>query len=166
MALLDRLLGEAAALVDACQKGELDEDFRSDFSSSWNRTIPDGQPEIVSVISSFDRSRLVTLWGGKRFYLLADDESQASDWLRKRFSDPGKSFSFDLAGLVVIPRPLLPSEYPKNGSDVHRFLNADPQATLFVNLLIKSEPNRALIIFAAPTARGPALAPVQVRPTK
>lgn len=162
VALLDRLLGEAAALVDACQKGELDEDFRSEFYSYWNRTIPDGQPEIVSVISSFDRSRLVTLWGGKRFYLLADDESQASNWLRKRFSDPGKSFSFDLAGLVVIPRPLLPSEYPKNGSDVHRFLNADPQATLFVNLLIKSEPNRALIIFAAPTARGPALAPVQV----
>jgi molybdopterin/thiamine biosynthesis adenylyltransferase len=116
------------------------------------------------VISSFDRSRIVTLWRGKSFYLVADDDSQASDWLRKRFSDTGKSFSFDSAGLVVIQKPLLPSEYPKNGSNVYRFLHADLQAALFLNSLIKSQPNNVLIILAAPTARGPAFAPVQVSP--
>src|SRR6185312_15387458 len=110
VALIDYLLGEAAILVEACQRGELDEDFRNEFYSYWNRKIPDEQPEIVSVISSFDRSRVVTLWRGEPFYLLADDEAQASNWLRKRFSDASKSLSFDSAGLIMIPKPLLPSE--------------------------------------------------------
>jgi molybdopterin/thiamine biosynthesis adenylyltransferase len=162
VALIDYLLGEAAILVEACQRGELDEDFRNEFYSYWNRTIPDEQPEIVSVISSFDRSRVVALWRGKPFYLLADDEAQASDWLRKRFSCLSKALSFDSAGLVMIPKPLLPSEYPKNGSHVYRYLQADPHAKFFLNPLIKSEPERLLIILAATTVRGPALAPVQV----
>lgn len=162
VALIDYLLGEAATLVEAGQRGELDEDFRSEFYSYWNRRIPGEQPKIVSVISSFDRSRVVTLWRGEPFHLLADDDVQASNWLRKRFSDAGKALSFDSAGLIIIPKPLLPSEYPKNGSHVYRYLQADPQAKLFLNPLIKSEPERLLIILAAPTARGPALAPVQV----
>jgi sulfur-carrier protein adenylyltransferase/sulfurtransferase len=164
VALVDRVLGDAATLVDACQKGELDEDFRTEFYSYWNRTIPEGQPAIGSVISSFDRSRLVTLWRGKSFYLVADNDSQAANWLRKRFSDIGKSLSFDSAGLVLIPKPLLTSEYPKNGSHVYRFLQAVPQAALFLNSLIKSESDKVLIILAAPTAHGPALAPVEVSP--
>jgi hypothetical protein len=162
VALVDRLLGEAATLVEACLKGELADDFRNEFYSYWNRTTSDANPRLVSIISSFDCSRQLTLWRGNQFYLVADNEPQATSWLRRRFSNTKKALSFDCAGLVLIPKPLLPSEYPKTGSDVYRFLQANSQAMAFVKSLVKVQPRRALIILAAPTPHGPALAPIQV----
>jgi len=163
VSVLDRLLGETASLIDECSQGLRMEDFQSEFLSYWSRTVNSSSTKIVSLMLTFESSRLIAVWRGTEHYLIADTGGQAAEWLRRRYADHEGTFLTEEALLVTLARPLFPHEYPMNALDVLRVIRERCSSAMgFLSAFISRRTECLLVIFYAPTQNGPAIAGVKI----
>jgi molybdopterin/thiamine biosynthesis adenylyltransferase len=165
ISVVDRLLGDAATLIDECSQGLRMDDFRSEFLSYWNRTVDSSSPIVFSLLSRFGGSRIIVVWRSSNHYLVADAAVQAENWLKRRYSDNEPHFSFEDALIIVLSTPLLPDEYPDSSSDLVRLIRERcPDAMHLLAPLVLRDAKQLIVIMCAPTQNGPALAGLRVSP--
>ena len=153
----------ACELIEDLAAGRRTDDFRTEFQSYWERRTTAGAPKLRSLLRLGPPSRVITVWRGRMYYLLGENENEISGWLGNRFHagavEPGTE-----AGLLLwLDRALLPQEYPTNANDVRRIVRASGGAAL-LEKLVDEGAERLIVAMAAPTSNGPCLAGVTVHP--
>lgn len=154
---------EATRLIVASYDGAFISDFADEFDSYWSKT--DGGKNIVSLLSPGGPSRLVSLWCSTGDYYLADTHTALESWLRNRFPGNKKDYSFKIATHIALKRPILPSEYPKSGAAILRFLRelAPDSVKLLEDAAVTAD-DKFTVSFEGRTDDGPVFFAVEVMP--
>ena len=141
------------------------EDFREEFLSYWNRSLTENAPKLRSLLKVDPTSRVVKVWRGRDFYLIADSESDAKIWLERSYrSSKNNGRRFEDALFFWIERPLLPEEYPKSGANLRRIIGERaPDGLRMLESLVASQPDQVVVVLGARTKNGPCLAGIVVR---
>lgn len=154
---------EAARLIVASYDDAFINDFADEFDSYWSKT--EGGKNIVSLLSPGGASRRVSLWRSTVDYYLADDDAALENWLRNRFPGNKKNYSFTTATHIVLERPILPSEYPKSGETVLRFLrDLAPKSIELLEDAAETAGDKFTISFEGRTNDGPVFFAIEVMP--
>jgi len=165
VAVLKAVLEKAATLIAASVWGETQDDFRTEFPTYWAREhVVSGSIEWRSLISPGPPSRLIRVWTGTAFILVADDAATIQRWLEHFFGRKDRDFGQTAAGLLLwLPQPLLPSEYPNSGRDVVALARtAGSEAPRLLEELADGAPSRASVLLGAFSGDGPCLAGVTI----
>lgn len=160
------MLIDACNLLEDCFSGKNTEDFRLEFVSYWNRALTSDSFKFVSLVRPALPSRILTLWRGNNRYVLGEDEESVSFWLENRFGK--KNYKFERAGLIWLPKSLLPAEYPKSNADILRIGNniADKEAREVIHNLAAKAPDQISFLIGSRSELGPCLAGVTIQKPK
>lgn len=151
------ILAGAADLLEKGVSGANTSDFLDEFRSYW---VPTAHGLTVhSTVAPEGPSRLIHMWRGKTFHLVADSREGARQWLNN-FSKakPNSSQTIQEALFVWLDRPLLPAEYPTSSQGVVALLARsanDPMPIL--KGLATRQATSITVIFGAPTTNGSCL---------
>ncbi len=162
VSVFQNLLSRAVSLVTDCLAGINAVDFEAEFKTYWHYEIDKFSSQCRSLVSLDKRNRLVSLWKGQQFDIIADDERSIQSWLAHRYpkQEPYKPTQ-RRAGLFWLARALRPQEYPKTAHDLQVIATAaDAMATIAE--LVDESASDIRVILAAPTVNGPVLAGVSV----
>lgn len=118
--VLGELLGDAYRLICESESGTNQGDFRSEFYSYWNRSLPEEKQKIHSLLTLDGRSRLVQIWRGETRSVVGEAQQQVLSWLRHRYGKKSQFDETDYACLLWLNEPLLPTEYPRSVADLYR----------------------------------------------
>ena len=118
--VVERLLGKSCALVkDLLHGAMIERDFWDEFLTYWryDRNAADGR--LTSILRLERPSREICVWQAPNVRLLAEDDTQVTDWLRNRYGpDALRRSRFERGLLLWLERPSLPAEYPRTARDV------------------------------------------------
>lgn len=154
---------EATRLIVASYDDAFINDFADEFDSYWSKT--EGGKNIVSLLSPGGASRRVSLWRSTVDYYLADDDAALENWLRNRIQGIKKDYSFSTAMHIVLKRPILPSEYPKSGAAILRFLRElAPDSIELLADVAETADDRFTVSFEGRTDDGPVFFAIEVMP--
>lgn len=145
------LLSSAAELVEDLAATGRPEDFRAEFNTYWNRTVSAQRQTVYSLLTSDQRSRTVSVWRGRAFYLIGE-QAEIEAWLLNRFKS-GVKTEVESAAVVWLPRPLLPAEFPSKPDHVFLLARQANAGPLLEQMVCNGKGE--VVIFAAPTANGP-----------
>jgi sulfur-carrier protein adenylyltransferase/sulfurtransferase len=116
--IVRELLPVAFDLLRRLENGSLTEDFRSEFLSYWNRTIPENGLPIQSLLEPRGPSRIVYCGRVGGYFITAETEHEISRWLGNLFGKTRAELQFEKTCLLWLQKPLLPSGYPNRAQDV------------------------------------------------
>ncbi|MGO4855422.1 ThiF family adenylyltransferase [Phaeovulum sp. W22_SRMD_FR3] len=154
---------EATRLIVASYDDDFINDFTDEFDSYWSKT--DGGKNIISLLSPGGPSRRVSLWCSTGDYFLADDHTALESWLRSRFPGNKKDYNFNTATHIALNRPILPSEYPRSGSAILRFLRElAPESVELLKDAAATADDKFTVSFEGRTDDGPVFFGVEVTP--
>ncbi|MDR6660870.1 hypothetical protein J2W51_003440 [Tardiphaga robiniae] len=160
------LLHEAVALIAASIRGEMEEDFRSEFLTYWRRAERGPASTILSLIEPSSPSRRVSVWSDGKRTIIAENDDQLRDWLRNfgpAMSAPSiKPIPGVLAWLDTV---MLPKDYPTSARAVYALAERAGAAPLLDEIARDALP-RTFVIIGADTPNGPALAATAVNRPK
>jgi E2/UBC family protein B len=164
VATFQNLLGKAHRLIEECIAGTNAGDFEAEFETYWNYTVSDGTKPCRSLLTLDEKNRVVSIWRGKDFDLVADGPGQIVSWLTHRFGQC-KSSEFEDAAIVWVPQAMRPDRYPKTASDIYRHAQR-VRATQILSDIAGEKADRISLLLGAITANGPVLAGVTIRNPK
>ena len=151
----DRIVS-ACRLIGECERGERNGDFADEFLSYWGQASNDEGVPVYSLLPPTGPSRLVRVWRGKRFVLVADDDAALAAWLKSRYGSA--DIKTQAGALLWLDRLPLPAAFPKSGTAVRR-LAADAGLTDdLLCRLVMQDASGATLLVGADTPAGPALA--------
>lgn len=154
---------EAARLIVASYDEAFLDDFADEFDSYWSKS--EGGKNVVSLLSPGGLSRRVSLWCSTGDYYLADDDTALENWLRNRFPGNKKNYNFNTATHIALNRPILPSEYPRSGAEILRFLQElAPEAIGLLEDASVTVDGKFTVSFEGRTDDGPVFFAVEVMP--
>jgi hypothetical protein len=162
-AVAQRLLGEACHMVERFLAGDIDEDFRAEFLSYWDHDTNHTGAPMVSLLQPVPGTRLVQLWRGKTFYVLAEDRETIKAWLANRFGSVSPGFATEDAPFIWLGQPMVPSQYPRGADDLRRGI-PDAASWQMIAQAAAGEPDKVVVILGMTTANGPALAATLLTP--
>lgn len=158
------LLNESCVLIEDLIAGKRQEDFYEEFYSYWDWCKTPQSNLIYSLITPSPPARMITLWKGKKFYLIGNNKEDVLRWLtHKNIGYKNSDYTVDRAVFLWIRKPLIPKEYPKTASDIFRLIKAKaPEGMRILEQLLLKEPNKINLIIGAPTSNGPCLSSITV----
>ena len=159
-ALVKNVLACACQLVDECIAGSNIDDFRQEFLSYWDWTVSKPSTRVVSLVKPAPPTRAIRLWTGRSYNLLGDEDADIQKWLGNCRGDRASAKdTTDGAALLWLPQPLLPSEYPRSGSDLLT-LARHVEGDQLLSRMAADHPARIVVALGSTTANGPCLAAV------
>jgi sulfur-carrier protein adenylyltransferase/sulfurtransferase len=157
------LLGEAFTMIGAAIRGELDDDFRTEFLTYWHHAERGGARTILSLIDPGPPSRRVRIWEGARQTVVAENDEQLRAWLRNAVPKVASSKIRSRGGAFVwLDRVPTPAEYPSSARDVYVLAERGGAADLLDELAREPLP-RTFVVFGSRAEDGPALATAVVK---
>ena len=163
VALVKRVLGGVAEVLEEGLAGNNEEDFQTEFLSYWNPGA-DGT-QMVSLLDPCSPSRSVTVWRSKRGILVAEGPAAVRAWLQKAYGKKAVASSQLHRGLMLwLPAPLMPAAYPASVSDLRALaasLSADEADRL--DALLGRGDRETVIVLGAPVGDGAVFAGILVR---
>lgn len=150
------IFGQACTLIEELIAGQRQEDFRDEFNSYWSREAIRGVP-FYSLCAPRAPSRLISVWRGQQFYLLGDDESQLLTWLKHFASDESTKRKTGAGILIWLPKPLIPTEYPRTGKMV-RELALQSECSESFERLLSDGSESAIVLLGMESVNGPCFA--------
>jgi molybdopterin/thiamine biosynthesis adenylyltransferase len=162
--VLKNQLGSAVQLIEDLFAGTRIDDFRDEFYSYWAREVADRVPPIRSLIRPEGPTRLVKVWRGKEFCVLAEQEDEIERWLSNRYpgNRPGNK-DCESALLAWLPQPLLPAEYPKSVAEVRSLVREQCAEHLLDELLLQKGQLTTVVVIGADSRNGPCLGGILIR---
>lgn len=155
------LLENVFPLLRACENGSNREDFRTEFHSYWNATVPEGEPPIHSLLDPQGPSRIVQIWRGQYFSAVGETEERVFRWLRNRYGDQKQFDATESCCLVWMNQVLLPSEYPRRSSDVREIARLSGALELLQEMAGR-ERRCIPAILASSSSNGPCISAVTI----
>ncbi|QDP26217.2 ThiF family adenylyltransferase [Bradyrhizobium cosmicum] len=158
-------IASACRLIGECERGERDGDFVDEFLSYWGQASNDESVPIYSLLPPNGPSRLVRVWRGKRFVLVADDDEAIAAWLKNRFGSV--DIKTQSGALIWLDRPPLPAAFPNSGAAVRRLAAEGGFTDEQLCELVTQDASGATLLLGIDTPAGPALASTWVpHPTR
>ena len=162
--VIEWLIEEASNLVEQCLAGSNSQDFRDEFQSYWSFAATEQVPCVTSLLEPKGPSRRISVWCDGNEAVLGEDRDVTERWLRNRriegTCDSEKGF---LDGLLIwLPRPPVPAEYPRIGSDLLK-MKLEPDVKEVLAALTKSIPSSIVIVLGSMSANGPVFGALIVR---
>jgi sulfur-carrier protein adenylyltransferase/sulfurtransferase len=152
------LLDEAFRMVGAAIRGELDNDFRTEFLTYWHHAERGGARTMLSLVEPGPPSRRVRIWEGTSRIVVAENDEQLRAWLRNSAPNVAASKIKPRAGVFVwLDRVPTPSEYPSSAGEVYALAEHGGAADLLDEVVHDALP-RTFVVFGAGTENGLALA--------
>jgi molybdopterin/thiamine biosynthesis adenylyltransferase len=152
--ILASQIADAVDLIRAAEAGN-QEDFRSEFHSYWNRQPNLSSKRVLSLIDPHGPSRLIRVWFGRQFCVAGETESQVLNWIRHRY-EKTDARQTEIGCLLWLETALLPTQYPRSGSDLYTLIRTRLNDTL-LRSFIGRDKDRFLLLLAADTINGPCL---------
>lgn len=153
------ILGSACELIEECIACSNTDDFRQEFLSYWNWTLPEKYVVFYSHFSPAPPTRAIRVWNGKAFALLADSDQDISRWLANRRGEKDAHDSPSGGLFLWLDAALTPAEYPASGGALLELVRRAGGIEV-LDRLVKENPSRIVIALGAPTLNGPCLAVV------
>jgi molybdopterin/thiamine biosynthesis adenylyltransferase len=161
--VLDNLLGQAAELIETCLGPNRDDEFRREFVPYWTRAC-EKNISCISLLHAEPPSRVVRIWRTELNWIIGEDEDTLLRWMRNRFGPTVKTIETSEAPFVWLNRPMVPSEFPSDGSQLKKLLrHADSAAFPVVTKLIDEDFRHIPVILGAASDNGACLAAVALR---
>jgi molybdopterin/thiamine biosynthesis adenylyltransferase len=161
--VLDKLLGQAAELIETCLGPNRDEEFRREFVPYWRRAC-ENNISCLSLLHARPPSRIVRIWRTDENWIFAEDEDTLLRWMRNRLGPNVKTIKTSEAPFLWLKRPMTPSEFPSEGSQLKELLRqADSAAFSVVSKLIDEEFLSIPVILGAVGDNGACLAALALR---
>ncbi|MCA1458474.1 hypothetical protein I6F35_35810 [Bradyrhizobium sp. BRP22] len=158
-------IASACRLIGECERGERDGDFVDEFLSYWGQAANDEGVPIYSLLPPNGPSRLVRVWRGKRFVLVADSDEAIAAWLKNRFGSV--DIKTQSGALIWLDRPPLPAAFPNSGAAVRRLAAEAGFTDEQLCELVMQDASGATLLLGIDTPAGPALASTWVaHPTR
>lgn len=159
------LLGRSGRLVEELIEGSIVErDFREEFLTYWFYKASSSGPRIVSLLSPEPPSRPAHIWrDGDGLAVVAETQEQLRRWLRnyRGEADRRRADKFEPAGLIWLPTPPLPGEYPQLASDLPPLAgNAGEMAQSVLQQVAKAASESATLLLGAEGRGGAGLVAV------
>lgn len=160
--VLANLLDLAVHLIEKCEAGDIEADFRSEVLSYWHWAADYQGPQIVSTCNADGPSRLVRVWWGKELGLVGDDDDAVRAWLRGRYGGhKAGHLRTSTAVLINLQRCLVPAEYPKRAADVYA-LAREAGVTHLLDQALAIVPDKLAVALSMDTINGTAIAGVVI----
>lgn len=159
-AVAAHLVGRSGRLVEELIEGSIvDRDFREEFLTYWFYKATPMGPRIVSLLSPEPPSRMVQIWReGDGLVVVGETDVQLERWLRhhRGEADRRRTDKFEVAGLIWLPEPPVPSDYPLLASDLSKLAaQAGEAAQSVLQNVASSLPEGAMMLFGAEGRGGP-----------
>lgn len=160
------LLDEAFTMIEAALRGELDDDFRSEFLTYWHHAERGTKRTVLSLVEPGPPSRLVSVWEGSTQTVIAENDDQLRTWLHN-FAPTIQSSAIKLRSGVLawLDEVPIPAQYPSSARGVYDMASRAGAAHLLNDLGMETRP-RVFVVFGANTEHGPALATAVVNRPK
>ncbi|WP_165491163.1 E2/UBC family protein [Lichenihabitans psoromatis] len=162
--VLVTLLDLAVRLIERCEGGDVDDDFRSEVLSYWRNVADYPGPPIVTACDADGPSRIIRVWWGKDYALLGDGDDEILAWLRNRYGrlklKPRETKTAP-AVFIKLGRCLLPAEYPKSAADIHA-LAREAGASDLLDQALASLPDKLAVALCMATDNGTAVAGIVI----
>jgi hypothetical protein len=160
--IIKAALGGAADVLEKGFSGANLEDFRTEFLSYWNPTA--SGDAVHSLLDPCGDTRRIKVWLGRSGHYVAEDRAALVAWLANRH---GLKLGPDQAcqpGLLLwLPRPLLPSEYPRTPEDLRALAeNVGGSVPDMFEALLGVDQPRWLVLLGAPVEAGACFAAVLI----
>lgn len=149
-------IASACRLITECERGERDGDFIDEFLSYWAHASNNEGAPLYSLLSPKGPSRLVRVWRGKRFVLVADNDEAIAAWLKHRYGSA--DVKTQTGALLWLNRPPLPAAFPKCGAAVRRLAAEGGLTDELLCELVTQDASGVTLVVGADTPAGPALA--------
>ncbi len=150
------LVEMAFPLLRASENGSNREDFRAEFYSYWNATVPTDEPAVRSLLIPNGPSRRVRIWRGEHFSVVGETEDSVLRWLRNLYGDQKQFDVTEASCLLWLNKVLLPEQYPQRSRDVREIAESSEGAPLLSELAGKEK--RSLpVILGSLSENGPCL---------
>src|SRR6266446_5769676 len=128
------LVEMAFPLLRASESGSNREDFRTEFYSYWNTSIPAGGVPIRSLLLPQGPSRAVRIWRGQHFAVVGETEESILQWLKNLYGNQKQFDNTEASCLLWLNELPLPVQYPQRSSDVQAMGHASGGAELLLEL--------------------------------
>ena len=162
--VIEWLIEEAGNLIEQCLAGSNSQDFRDEFQSYWSFAATEQVPCVTSLLEPKGPSRRISVWCDGNEAVLGEDRDVTERWLRnRRIEATCNSEKTFLDGLLIwLPRPPVPAEYPRTGSDLLK-MKLEPDVKEMLAALTKSVPSSIVIVLGSMSANGPVFGALVVR---
>lgn len=147
------LLCEAFGLLKKLENGSLANDFRSEFLSYWNRTVPDASSPIYSLIVPRGPSRIVRIGACAGGFVAAETEGEIKRWCENLEGSRDQAQQTKEACLLWLQEPLMPPEYPARAQDIWKMAESIG-ATSLLPQLVTSDKRPVVVLFGSDTENG------------
>ena len=125
--IIECTIKRAYSLLNKSIKGENTADFKNEMHSYWEQCAPNKiNTRIISILTPTPKTKIVSAHWAKGFVLLADNTKQAKQWLSNYYdgATQKKYKFFDSIFVNIGDNIICPTDYPKNGIDLLKLLNA------------------------------------------
>jgi sulfur-carrier protein adenylyltransferase/sulfurtransferase len=154
--IADRI-ASACRLIAECERGQRDGDFIDEFLSYWGQATNDAGVPLFSLLQPGGPSRLVRVWRGKRFVLVAASDEAIATWLKNRYGSAA-GIKTQTGALIWRDRPLVPADFPKSGAAIRRLASEAGLTDELLCELVTQDTSGVTVLIGAATPAGPALA--------
>lgn len=153
--MTNELLKDTSKLIEASIRGENKDDFLKEFLSYW-AIFAKENIIVESLVSINAPSRQIYSCKTEKYILFTEDKSKGSTWLKRRgYKQPEQGFAFRPAIFCWLPRPLYPSEYPKDNVTLAQLLREhDPTGLEVLSKHLKEGGRKIDILIGTRTADG------------
>lgn len=155
------LLPDARHLIQECESGGNENDFRTEFYSYWNRQLSTEDVRIRSLLDARGPSRMVQVWRGETRPVVGESQAQVLGWLRNLNGNKPQFDSTEDACLLWIGQPLLPREYPRTGADLYRLASSVSNGRELLRRFAETGTSLYYFVIGAESENGACLAAVR-----
>jgi len=148
-------LQDAVTLVEEILAGDRDGDFADEFLTYWSYDVVELGTPIYSLLHLEPPSRLVRLWRGRRFRLIADEDDAIKSWLDNRYGE-AKARPTEEAALIWLDEPITPAEFPRTAAHLRGLASQAGAEESLASLALRGI-HDAAVFLASKTDRGPAI---------
>lgn len=159
--VLGELLREAYRLICDCESGVLEDDFRTEFYTYWNRLVTTSDQIVRSLVEAHGPSRIVQVWTGQSHPVIGESEQQVLGWLRNFGGNKPQFDDTEEACLLWLGKALLPNQYPNTAADIYRLAGQLPDGKYLLERLSKKEKGPFYFLIGAESGNGPCFAAVR-----
>lgn len=152
---------DAFHLVEKSEAGANQEDFQQEFHSYWNRQPKISGHKIYSLLTACGPSRLIRFRHGKNWSVAGETEEEIAVWLKHRHGNDASYEHSNIACLLWLPAPLVPSEYPRSGAGLYGLAKRIPDGIDLLRRLALEDRVPLPVVLGADTEKGPCFAAVR-----
>ena len=153
--VVSHIFGLACQLIEELIAGKRLEEFQDEFLSYWGRKAKGIR--VFSLIAPNGPSRIIYVWRGSEFYLVAESEGELRKWLVNYLPGKRNEIKVEQACLIWLSKPLLPNEYPDTPQDMFAIGQAAGSEIILQDIAGK-HPEKLFVLLGMESKNGPCFA--------